>query len=174
MAESKIVTATHNHQQHQDSDTTTLFNDGNGSNIVSSILRNLDLKIKQIPNFFNNLGQVKKEESNSTVVVVKEEMKDIAKKPLDVVRFSDTRPNIPPLEFEAEEPAGRTSNPVVLWQVYAITGFMVLRWVVARWNERKERKAKEDLAEDDDQTQTQTQTDDDDQTLTQTNDGNAQ
>ena len=36
-----------------------------------------------------------------------------------LARFPDaTRPILPPpIELEAEEPAGRTSNPVVLWQV---------------------------------------------------------
>lgn len=63
-----------------------------------------------------------------------------------LARFPDaTRPILPPpIELEAEEPAGRTSNPVVLWQVYALGGFLVMRWIWARWQERKERSGKKD------------------------------
>ncbi|KAM7268538.1 hypothetical protein ACFE04_010704 [Oxalis oulophora] len=120
------------------------------NNIVASILHNLDLKMKQVPNILF------KSNSSSNVDFVKEETTTTTRttKAADVVKFSEVKPNIPPpLELEADLPTGRTSNPLVLWQVYAITGFMVLRWVVARWNERKERKTNKDSS-DDDQTQT--------------------
>ncbi|XVE99137.1 hypothetical protein REPUB_Repub03eG0171200 [Reevesia pubescens] len=54
----------------------------------------------------------------------------------------------PPLEFEAEDTVGRTSNPIVIWQVYAIGGFFLLKWVWARWKERKEMGAKKEASDD--------------------------
>ncbi|XWS75259.1 hypothetical protein CRYUN_Cryun01aG0070700 [Craigia yunnanensis] len=54
----------------------------------------------------------------------------------------------PPLEFEAEECVGRTSNPIVLWQVYAIGGFFLLKWIWARWKERKEMGSKKESDDD--------------------------
>ncbi|CAF2268588.1 unnamed protein product [Brassica rapa] len=53
--------------------------------------------------------------------------------------------NMEPLKFEAEGSSGRTSNSFVLWQVYALGGFLVLKWACARWNERKETTAKRRL-----------------------------
>ncbi|XP_031278575.1 uncharacterized protein LOC116137031 [Pistacia vera] len=81
------------------------------------------------------------------------ESENVSVKP-SLVRFPDSARQIIParLEFEAEEPAGRTSNPVVLWQVYALGGFLVLRWVWARWKERKEQAAKKDSSDDNDDT----------------------
>ncbi|CAI9296193.1 unnamed protein product [Lactuca saligna] len=59
-----------------------------------------------------------------------------------VVRFPDARTTtVPPLKVEAEE-LEQDTNPVVLWQVYAIGGFFVLRWVLARWKERRANKKK--------------------------------
>ncbi|KAL5800411.1 hypothetical protein ACOSQ4_033295 [Xanthoceras sorbifolium] len=77
------------------------------------------------------------------------ETEKVSLKP-NLARFPDsTGARIPPpLDFEAEEPAGRTSNPIVLWQVYALGGFLVLRWVWARWKERKERAAKNESSDD--------------------------
>ncbi|XP_023762673.1 uncharacterized protein LOC111911121 [Lactuca sativa] len=64
-----------------------------------------------------------------------------ASKPV-VVRFPDARTTtVPPLKVEAEE-LEQDTNPVVLWQVYAIGGFFVLRWVLARWKERRANKKK--------------------------------
>ncbi|KAF5794535.1 hypothetical protein HanXRQr2_Chr08g0329161 [Helianthus annuus] len=65
------------------------------------------------------------------------------------VRFSDARPTtVAPLKLEAEE-VEKDTNPVFLWQVYAIGGFFVLRWVLARWNERKANKNKKSSDEED-------------------------
>ncbi|XP_010515677.1 PREDICTED: uncharacterized protein LOC104791475 [Camelina sativa] len=49
-----------------------------------------------------------------------------------------------PIKFEAEPSSGRTSNSVILWQVYALGGFLVLKWAWARWNKRNERSGKKD------------------------------
>ncbi|XP_028770167.1 uncharacterized protein LOC114727645 [Neltuma alba] len=53
------------------------------------------------------------------------------------VRFPKTQSVVPPpLETEAEESA-KTSNPIILWQVYALGGILIARWIWARWNERR-------------------------------------
>ncbi|KAI3793507.1 hypothetical protein L1987_36126 [Smallanthus sonchifolius] len=46
---------------------------------------------------------------------------------------------VPPLKLESEE-AEKETNPAVLWQVYVIGGFFILKWAWGRWNEHKERK----------------------------------
>ncbi|GAB4836324.1 hypothetical protein Ancab_001239 [Ancistrocladus abbreviatus] len=57
----------------------------------------------------------------------------------DIVKFSSHQPKIPSLKLESEE-AEQSSNPLVLWQVYALGGFMIVRWVWAKWQERKKTK----------------------------------
>ncbi|KAD2804750.1 hypothetical protein R6Q59_029831 [Mikania micrantha] len=53
------------------------------------------------------------------------------------VRFPQAHPTtVAPLKLQEDEVEGDT-NPVFLWQVYAIGGFFILRWVLARWNERR-------------------------------------
>ncbi|CAH9065791.1 unnamed protein product [Cuscuta europaea] len=54
-----------------------------------------------------------------------------------VVKFP--RAEFPSLKLESQESETDT-NPVVLWQVYAIGGFFVLKWAWSRWNERKLKK----------------------------------
>ncbi|GAB4855151.1 hypothetical protein Ancab_023782 [Ancistrocladus abbreviatus] len=54
----------------------------------------------------------------------------------DIVRFPVHQPELPPLNLENEE-AENSSNPLVLWQVYALGGFMIARWLWAKWQERK-------------------------------------
>ncbi|GER51205.1 voltage-dependent L-type calcium channel subunit beta-4 [Striga asiatica] len=45
------------------------------------------------------------------------------------------------LKLEVEtEVSDRSTNPLFLWQVYAIGGFYVLRWAWMRWNEGKGQK----------------------------------
>ncbi|KAJ0253544.1 Uncharacterized protein HA466_0112150 [Hirschfeldia incana] len=58
--------------------------------------------------------------------------------------------NAEPLKVEAEPSSGSTSNSLVIWQVYALGGFLVLKWAWARWNERNEAKKSTDDNEDDD------------------------
>ncbi|KAL4182416.1 hypothetical protein AMTRI_Chr11g93250 [Amborella trichopoda] len=40
------------------------------------------------------------------------------------------------VKLQAEDSA---TSPKNMWQVYALGGFMVLRWIWARWKERKAR-----------------------------------
>ncbi|KAL8518140.1 hypothetical protein ACS0TY_009480 [Phlomoides rotata] len=55
------------------------------------------------------------------------------------------RQSFEPVKLEAEADDGQKStNPMLLWQVYAIGGFLVLRWGWTRWNERKGKKKSED------------------------------
>ncbi|XP_020107366.1 uncharacterized protein LOC109723420 [Ananas comosus] len=58
-----------------------------------------------------------------------------------MVTFPDARRNlnsIPPIKLEAED-AADDATPHTMWQVYILGGFLVLRWVWARWKERKEK-----------------------------------
>ncbi|XP_024030392.1 uncharacterized protein LOC21399850 [Morus notabilis] len=67
---------------------------------------------------------------------------------VDFVRIPKAQVAVPPPVAVENEEANKTSNPIILWQVYALGGFMVMRWIWARWNERKGRK--ENSSEDDD------------------------
>ncbi|MCD7468919.1 hypothetical protein HAX54_007473 [Datura stramonium] len=58
-----------------------------------------------------------------------------------VVKFP--RQDLPSLKLESEG-AEPNTNPVVLWQVYAIGGFFVLRWAWSRWKERRGNKKPSD------------------------------
>ncbi|CAA2962103.1 uncharacterized protein LOC111365253 [Olea europaea var. sylvestris] len=69
--------------------------------------------------------------------VVEDESKPV------VVKFP--RQSSAPLKIEAEAEGGeQNTNPVILWQVYAIGGFFILRWAWKRWNERKGDKKSSD------------------------------
>ncbi|CAI9766214.1 unnamed protein product [Fraxinus pennsylvanica] len=60
-----------------------------------------------------------------------------------VVKFP--RQTLAPLKLEAEAEGGeQNTNPVILWQVYAIGGFFILQWAWKRWNERKGDKKSSD------------------------------
>ncbi|CAN0826164.1 hypothetical protein LINGRAPRIM_LOCUS2184 [Linum grandiflorum] len=90
-----------------------------------------------LPNpFFNPAAQTASPSSDlPTSAVVGEEID--APKP-NVARFPNARPVVPPhMEVEVEESSHRTHNPV-----YAMGGFIIVKWVWARWNERKERAKK--------------------------------
>ncbi|XP_015583705.3 uncharacterized protein LOC8263589 isoform X2 [Ricinus communis] len=72
-------------------------------------------------------------------VLNKEKEKTGSNKPGDVVKFADPKPiTPPPLKIENQE-ASKLSHPLVLLPVYALGGFIILKWVWARWKERKER-----------------------------------
>ncbi|OMO95454.1 hypothetical protein CCACVL1_05405 [Corchorus capsularis] len=79
-------------------------------------------------------------------VVKKEEEIQVPKPPSVFIGNRQKFP--PPLEVEAEESVGRTSNPVILWQVYAVGGFFILKWIWARWKERKEMGSKKESSDD--------------------------
>ncbi|KAF5742572.1 hypothetical protein HS088_TW09G00623 [Tripterygium wilfordii] len=101
-----------------------------------SLLPKFELKIPFLYRLLKPKG-----ESDVKVESVDAQNEEKSQKP-DVVRLPNAQLTVPPpLELEVEE-TGRTSNPVILWQVYAIGGFFVLKWVWARWNERKERAKK--------------------------------
>ncbi|GMY23161.1 chloroplast outer envelope [Fagus crenata] len=88
---------------------------------------------------------VKKEVKKEIVVVVGDEGKEDTNTKPDVVKFSERKPLIPPpLAIEAEESSAKTSNPFILWQVYALGGVIVLKWIWARWQERRAQKGSSD------------------------------
>ncbi|XP_022743231.1 uncharacterized protein LOC111294250 [Durio zibethinus] len=99
------------------------------------MLPKIELKIP----FFNQ--HPKKQEA----LVKKEEEIEIPKPPSLFMGHRQKLP--PPLEFEAEECVGRSSNPIVLWQVYAIGGFFLAKWIWARWKERKDMGAKKESSD---------------------------
>ncbi|KAI4384071.1 hypothetical protein MLD38_009839 [Melastoma candidum] len=97
------------------------------------------------PNF-----QKKKKEAEKVVgeVVRVIEEEEVEKSP-GLIRFTRRKeiesPGSTQLKVEVEEDqTGKTSNPLVLWQVYALGGFLILRWVWGRWQERKARKGSDD------------------------------
>ncbi|KAK0592131.1 hypothetical protein LWI29_013792 [Acer saccharum] len=107
------------------------------------------------------LGLNQNQESKTEVAGISEEENEIAgsKKQGDVVKFSDPKPiTPPPLKLEVEE----YDNPAARLLVYALGGFLVLRWVWARWNERKERDAKNNSSDDNNEPPPPPTADDDD------------
>lgn len=85
-----------------------------------------------LPFFFNQQPKkaaetvVFKETAKTTTVSEADDSNASSVKP-NLARFPDaTRPILQPtIELEAEEPAGRTSNPVVLWQVRFLLSVLV-------------------------------------------------
>ncbi|KAH7680558.1 hypothetical protein IHE45_05G000700 [Dioscorea alata] len=51
------------------------------------------------------------------------------------LRMSGSSTTPPLLKLQVEE-SSESMNPNNMWQVYALGGFMVLRWMWARWRER--------------------------------------
>ncbi|KAL3834105.1 hypothetical protein ACJIZ3_008841 [Penstemon smallii] len=64
------------------------------------------------------------------------------------VTFPRKSDNLSSLKLESVD-AERSTNPLILWQVYAIGGFFVLRWAWTRWNELKGQKKSNDDDDDD-------------------------
>ncbi|KAH7839958.1 hypothetical protein Vadar_010681 [Vaccinium darrowii] len=60
-----------------------------------------------------------------------------------VVKVPNAKTDLPSLKLEGEE-CERNTNPIVLWQVYAIGGFFVLSWALARWKEKRAKKKSSD------------------------------
>ncbi|XP_061349344.1 uncharacterized protein LOC133294650 [Gastrolobium bilobum] len=60
----------------------------------------------------------------------------------NVVRFPKTQVIVPPsleAEPDADQFHNKNSNPLVRWQIYALGGFLISRWIWARWSERRAR-----------------------------------
>ncbi|KAI3748542.1 hypothetical protein L6452_11681 [Arctium lappa] len=100
-------------------------------------------KFTQILNFrFPPLPPAKKDpvkvETERKATVRGDEVVEVKKSV--TVTYPDARTKtVAPLKLESEE-AEQETNPVVLWQVYAIGGFFILKWAWGRWNERRARK----------------------------------
>ncbi|KAF3434134.1 hypothetical protein FNV43_RR25237 [Rhamnella rubrinervis] len=86
------------------------------------------------------------EDEPTKAVLGDDENQTKSQKP-EMVSFPKAQPVFPPPLAVENEEHGKTSNPVILWQVYALGGFLVLRWIWARWNERK--AGKKDSSDDD-------------------------
>ncbi|KAG9136617.1 hypothetical protein Leryth_020266 [Lithospermum erythrorhizon] len=86
-------------------------------------------------NIFQLLPFPKVQPKKPEVEVVQENVEEL--KPT-FVKFPK-KEEFPSLKFEAE--GGDTdTNPLLLYQVYAIGGFFVLRWAWCRWNELRMKK----------------------------------
>ncbi|KAL8136557.1 hypothetical protein V2J09_002558 [Rumex salicifolius] len=92
---------------------------------------------------------IKKESSANNKSVGEEEDSRTSAKP-DVVKFRMRESQAEPLKLESEEPE-QNSNPVVLWQVYALGGFILVKWAWAKWQERKANAKKGDSDSTEDQ-----------------------
>nr|CAA56654.1 E24 ASN [Spinacia oleracea] len=92
-----------------------------------------------IPKFllqpFNNIKN-KGDSEKSVKRVDGEEGSGSNTKTPDVVRFPATQPEVAPLKLENED-AQEDTNPLILWQIYALGGFIVLKWAWGKWQERK-------------------------------------
>ncbi|KAH7537015.1 hypothetical protein FEM48_Zijuj03G0047200 [Ziziphus jujuba var. spinosa] len=86
------------------------------------------------------------EEDGERKAVVDDERNQSETQKPDMVKFPKAQLVAPPPVAVESEEHGKTSNPV-----YALGGFLVLRWIWARWNERKERKDKKEGSSDEDQ-----------------------
>ncbi|KAM7526828.1 hypothetical protein LguiA_016730 [Lonicera macranthoides] len=108
--------------------------------LFSNFLQTLNFPLLHA--FFNfpppKVAATKQEEKSVSVTLPTNEEAKVG-----TVKFPDSRPAVFPLKLESEE-LERDTNPVVLWQVYAIGGFFVLRWAWARWNERRGKKRPSD------------------------------
>ncbi|KAK6933490.1 hypothetical protein RJ641_036384 [Dillenia turbinata] len=101
-----------------------------------------------LANFKFPFPQPKKQEK---IVVVEESKterhiaeKEDQKKP-DVVTFPDSgRQSLPtPLKLEVDE-AEQKNGSALLWQVYALGGFLLLQWAWAKWNQRRAKSSPPD------------------------------
>ncbi|KAE9589839.1 hypothetical protein Lal_00021520 [Lupinus albus] len=112
---------------------------------ILSLLNNFKIELQKIP-FFNP----KPKQNNKTSLVVVADDQHKHKKEQDqeeegtkvpkIVRFPKNQVVVPPpLEtlVDPQDSSYKTSNPVILWQVYALGAFFISRWAWARWNERK-------------------------------------
>ncbi|KAK1409663.1 hypothetical protein QVD17_36192 [Tagetes erecta] len=96
---------------------------------------NLPLPLPFLPQAKKDVVKV---ETEKKAVVRGGEVVEVSKSA--TVTFPDGRKQtVAPLKVESEV-AEHETNPVVLWQVYVIGGFFVLKWAWGRWNEHKERK----------------------------------
>ncbi|CAN4126482.1 unnamed protein product [Withania somnifera] len=69
-------------------------------------------------------------------------VEQVDNKPPDVVKFPSQ--DISSLKLESEGVSESNTNPVVLWQVYAIGAFFVVRWAWSKWNESRGKRKPSD------------------------------
>ncbi|KAI3834431.1 hypothetical protein MKX03_032542 [Papaver bracteatum] len=94
-----------------------------------------------IANFLSQVNNNKKK--GEEVVVVSEviEKNETKQSPPDVVKFPDSRQDYSGLKLTVEEvEPQQESGGNNMWQVYALGGFMLLRWGWAKWKEAQANK----------------------------------
>ncbi|XP_057531241.1 uncharacterized protein LOC130809464 [Amaranthus tricolor] len=98
----------------------------------------LSLIHKIFANIFGNNNNTNSSDYNekSVISVDGEEASRTKTKTPAVVRFPKTQPEVPPLKLENED-ADNDTNPIILWQIYALGGFIVLKWAWEKWQARK-------------------------------------
>ncbi|XP_071707042.1 uncharacterized protein [Rutidosis leptorrhynchoides] len=129
MAENKALTV------HKNNDVSFKF-----QNPLSSLFSKFTQVLSNLP--LPQLPSVKKDvvkvETEKKAVVRDGEVVEVSK--TATVTYPDGRTNtVNSLKLESED-AEKETHPVLLWQVYAIGGFFILKWAWGRWNELRERK----------------------------------
>ncbi|KAI3984644.1 hypothetical protein MKX01_004007 [Papaver californicum] len=94
-----------------------------------------------IANFLSQFNNKKAEEVVVVSEVKKKEEIKAKQSPPDVVKFPDSRPDYTGLKLTVEEvEPQQESGGNNMWQVYALGGFMLLRWGWAKWKEAQANK----------------------------------
>nr|GEU30237.1 translation initiation factor IF-2 like [Tanacetum cinerariifolium] len=69
---------------------------------------------------------------------------DVAEEKPVSIRYPDASGvDVAQVKVESGE-VQHVTNPAVMWQVYAIGGFFLLKWAVARWKEQRAKKKPSD------------------------------
>ncbi|XP_050385581.1 uncharacterized protein LOC126802083 [Argentina anserina] len=93
----------------------------------------------------------KKQQPKQQPNPVQDEPSSSVSQKLVTVRFPKAQPVVPTVASEVEEPMSKTSNPILVWQVYALGGFLVLKWIWGKYQERKGQKDDGKESSDDEQ-----------------------
>ncbi|XP_047323796.1 uncharacterized protein LOC124927437 [Impatiens glandulifera] len=133
------------------SDTTPELADNSGIATIDDVnqrkIQNPILSLFPNLPIFNFLFQNQDSTKQETTTPAKEETKQ---KP-SFVKLPSSLPIVPSLKLEEGEESEQPeqTNPVVLWQVYALGGVLVLKWIISRWKERRSRNKPPPPGDDD-------------------------
>ncbi|KAL2944336.1 Undecaprenyl-diphosphatase [Bienertia sinuspersici] len=104
-----------------------------------------------IPKFllkpFDNNNNDKIEYGKSVKSVDKQEISDTNTKTPDAVKLPRKQVEIPSVKLDSED-VQEDTNPLILWQVYALGGFILLKWAWGKWQERKGKAKNDSTGED--------------------------
>ncbi|MCL7025176.1 hypothetical protein MKW94_007518 [Papaver nudicaule] len=94
-----------------------------------------------IANFLSQVNNMNKKGEEVVVTEVKKVEEIKTKQSPDVVKFPDNRQDLTGLKLTVEEVEPQESGGNNMWQVYALGGFMLLKWGWAKWREAQANKA---------------------------------